>query len=97
MVFQVLKTQWWVGESAEDVAAHVARGLGVDVSVVLPSMRALEDAELEQHCFPLDEETVTFAEALPWIEPSEMPCLFALSPDSSSVRHEDESFLVLSA
>ena len=52
MVFQVLKTQWWVGESAEDVAAHVARGLGVDVSVVLPSMRALEDAELEQHCLP---------------------------------------------
>jgi DNA-binding MarR family transcriptional regulator len=77
-VFQVLKTQWWVGESAEAVAAKAAQGLGMDASVVLSSTRKLEDAELEERYFPLEDERVTFAEALPWIEPSEMPRVFAL-------------------
>lgn len=78
-VFQVLKTQYWIGESAEVVAARVAKGLNVDALVVLSSTRPLEDEELEQRYFPLDDEKVTFAEALPWIDPSEMPCLFGIS------------------
>lgn len=78
-VFQVMKTQYWIGESAEIVAAKVAECLNVDALIVLPSTRPLEDAELEQRYFPLDDEKVTFAEALPWIDPSEMPCLFGIS------------------
>ena len=78
-VFQVLKTQYWIGESAEIVAAKVAKGLDVDALVVLSSTRPLEDEELEQRYFPLDDEKVTLAEALPWFDPSEMPCLFGIS------------------
>jgi len=47
--------------------------------VVLSSTRPLEDEELEQRSFPRGDEKVTFAEALPWIDPSEMPCLFGIS------------------
>ncbi len=78
-VWQVLKTQYWIGESAEMVAAKAAKDLNVDALVVLSLIRPLEDEELEQRHFPLDDEKVTFAEALPWIDPSEMPCLFGIS------------------
>lgn len=78
-VWQVLKTQYWIGESAEMVAAKAAKDLNVDALVVLSLIRPLEDEELEQRYFPLDDEKVTFAEALPWIDPSEMPCLFGIS------------------
>ena len=78
-VWQVLKTQYWIGESAEMVAAKAAKDLNVDALVVLSLIRPLEDEELEQRHFPLDDEKVTFAEALPWIDPSEMPCLFGNS------------------
>ena len=78
-VWQVLKTQYWIGESAEMVAAKAAKDLKVDALVVLSLIRPLEDEELEQRHFPLDDEKVTFAEALPWIDPSEMPCLFGIS------------------
>ncbi len=78
-VWQVLKTQYWIGESAEMVAAKAAKDLNFDALVVLSLIRPLEDEELEQRHFPLDDEKVTFAEALPWIDPSEMPCLFGIS------------------
>ena len=78
-VWQVLKTQYWIGESAEMVAAKAAKDLNVDALIVLSLTRPLEDEELEQRYFPLDDEKVTFAEALPWIDPSEMPCLFGIS------------------
>ena len=78
-VWQVLKTQYWIGESAEMVAAKAAKDLNVDALIVLSLTRPLEDEELEQRHFPLDDEKVTFAEALPWIDPSEMPCLFGIS------------------
>ena len=78
-VWQVLKTQYWIGESAEMVAAKAAKDLNVDALVVLSLIRPLEDEELEQRYFPLDDEKVTFAEALPWIDPSEMPCPFGIS------------------
>jgi len=78
-VWQVLKTQYWIGESAEIVAAKAAKDLNVDALIVLSLTRPLEDEELEQRYFPLDDEKVTLAEALPWIDPSEMPCLFGIS------------------
>ncbi len=78
-VFQVLKTQYWIGESAEMVAAKAAKDLNVDALIVLSLTRPLEDEELEQRYFPLDDEKVTLAEALPWIDPSEMPYVFAIS------------------